>query len=198
MCGLFYFYQWPSFVYILRFGLWFILSWEVVGWTGEWAFSHKSGYSRSEVTADTQLPSPVYNNKSQAILSKIILRLWLLYCTKKVKVRIGCPQTFPHGDIYFHETKSASQYTLPFPTLPCTQAVCTMCSEAMHIDRVSICQHRQKDDTSITQCKSMSGCASCHTARIWQMATRRKRPTSTSTQAVQHVHSLIAWQLNSD
>lgn len=29
----------------------------------------------------------------------------------------------------------------------------------------------------------MSGCTSCHPARVWQMATCRKRPTSTSTQS---------------
>lgn len=107
----------------------------------------------------------------------------LLYSTKRVTGRICSPQTSPHRDIYLHQTKSASQHPLPFPTLPCTQAVhlCALLPNTLH--RLSICQHRQKDDTSITQCKFMSGVTSCHPARVSQMATCRKRPTSASTQS---------------
>lgn len=84
---------------------------------------------------------------------------------------------------YLCETESASQRPLPSLTLACTQAVCLCAFLPNTLYRVSICQHRQKDDTSVTQCKSKSGRMSCHTACIWQTATCRKRPTSISTQS---------------
>lgn len=121
---------------VLWFGLWFILFWDVVWLTGGEGFSTRI----VKVAVKVLLFSCCF----------LYFRSPDLFCIHRVTGRISYFQAFPHSE--------------RCPS--CTQAVwlCAFLPNTLY--RVSICQHRQKDDTSITQCKSMSGRTSCHPARV--------------------------------